>query len=328
MEAVAGANEAEQTPQGAEQTPPKPEAARAGQALDAAGRTIAEPATDQAGPAVSAAAQTTEQVAESASEHTPQTPGFGERGRMRRRARFLRKARELAYRDLGGLVFDLHRFGQRNDPLVLAKLGTLRQIDIELRELEDVLGDRRPVTVLREVGIAACPRCAAIHGSDDRFCPGCGLAFDANADRPISTAPVSQPVHTLATSQPSPLAGPAATASSPPSSHPAPPGVEPAPPVKPTAAPVAAKPSSPLTSPQAPSASPQVSPPTFPQASPPASPPASPQASPQASPPASPPASAPAPPPASAPTSPESHRPERPEEDEPTQVLRPPARGT
>ncbi|MCW3069003.1 MAG: hypothetical protein JWL67_1628, partial [Solirubrobacterales bacterium] len=27
---------------------------------------------------------------------------------MRRRARFLRKARELAYRDLGGLVFNLH----------------------------------------------------------------------------------------------------------------------------------------------------------------------------------------------------------------------------
>ena len=50
-------------------------------------------------------------------------PGFGERGRMRRRARFLRKARELAYRDLGGLVFNLHRFGQRNDALVLAKLS-------------------------------------------------------------------------------------------------------------------------------------------------------------------------------------------------------------
>jgi cell division protein FtsN len=110
---------------------------------------------------------------------------------MRRRARFLRKARELAYRDLGGLVFDLHRFGQRNDPLVLAKLAMLRQLDTELRELERVLRERRPVIVLREVGIAACPRCAAIHGSDDRFCPGCGLAFDANADRPISTMPMA-----------------------------------------------------------------------------------------------------------------------------------------
>ncbi len=148
---------------------------------------------------------------------------------MRRRARFLRKARELAYRDLGGLVFDLHRFGQRNDPLVLAKLATLRQIDTEVRELEAVLNDRRPVTVLREVGIAACPRCAAIHGSDDRFCPGCGLAFDAKADRPISTAPVSPirrraaqapritprhpgPRHRGTRSAPAPAASPAAPA--------------------------------------------------------------------------------------------------------------------
>jgi hypothetical protein len=119
------------------------------------------------------------------------TPGFGERGRMRRRARFLRKARELAYRDLGGLVFDLHRFGVRNDEVVRAKLSTLAQMDAELRALEQALGRHQGVTVLREVGIAACPRCAAIHGRDDRFCPGCGLEFDANAQRPLSTAPVS-----------------------------------------------------------------------------------------------------------------------------------------
>jgi hypothetical protein len=154
--------------------------------------------------------------ADEAGEETqpPQAPGFGERGRMRRRTRFLRKARELAYRDLGGLVFDLHRFGQRNDPLVLAKLATLRQIDTEVRELETVLNDHRPVTVLHEVGIAACPRCAAIHGSDDRFCPGCGLAFDAKADRPISTAPVNQqrqpaaPVTPLAATAPATASAP------------------------------------------------------------------------------------------------------------------------
>ena len=67
------------------------------------------------------------------------SPGFSERGRMRRRARFLRKARELAYRDLGGLVFNLHRFGQRNDVLVIAKLSTLGHIDAELRALEMAL---------------------------------------------------------------------------------------------------------------------------------------------------------------------------------------------
>ena len=62
--------------------------------------------------------------------------GFQSRGRARRRLRFLRKARELAYRDLGGLVFNLHRFGQRNDALVLAKLTTLGHIDRELRTIE------------------------------------------------------------------------------------------------------------------------------------------------------------------------------------------------
>ena len=96
---------------------------------------------------------------------SPTPPGFGSRGRVRRRARFLRKARELAYRDLGGLVFSLHRFGQRNDELVLAKLSTLSRIDAELRALESSLAERQPVTVLREAGITACPRCAAIHSA-------------------------------------------------------------------------------------------------------------------------------------------------------------------
>lgn len=114
--------------------------------------------------------------------------GFGSRGRLRRRARFLRKARELAYRDLGGLVFSLHRFGQRNDALVLAKLATLSRIDAELRALEDALSERQPVTVLREAGITACPRCAAIHSGEDRFCPSCGLPMSRRSDLPIAGA--------------------------------------------------------------------------------------------------------------------------------------------
>lgn len=116
-------------------------------------------------------------------------PGFGSRGRARRRARFLRRARELAYRDLGGLVFNLHRFGQRNDALVLGKLNTLGHIDTELRAIEAALGERRSVTVLREAGITACPRCAAIHASEDRFCPNCGLPMRRDADLPIAGAP-------------------------------------------------------------------------------------------------------------------------------------------
>jgi hypothetical protein len=114
----------------------------------------------------------------------PEPAGFQPRGRARRRARFLRKARELAYRDLGGLVFNLHRFGQRNDALVLAKLSTLGHIDDELRGIEASLGERRPLTVLREAGITACPRCAAIHSSEDNFCPNCGLSMARHANLP------------------------------------------------------------------------------------------------------------------------------------------------
>ena len=153
------------------------------------------------------------------------SPGFSERGRMRRRARFLRKARELAYRDLGGLVFNLHRFGQRNDALVLAKLSTLGQIDTELRTLEGALAEHQSVTVLRDAGIAACPRCAAIHGSEDRFCPNCGLAMDRRAERPVAGAPAS----VAPAPAPAPTSAPATSAPATSAPAPTPPAPTPAP---------------------------------------------------------------------------------------------------
>jgi hypothetical protein len=175
-----------------------------------------KPAADQSPPAGAVAA--------------PESPSFRSRASARRRARFLRRARELAYRDLGGLVFNLHRFGARNDALVLAKLTTLGHIDAELRALEDALQERRPITVLREAGITACPRCAAIHGSEDRFCPSCGLAIGRHVDLPAdlrsgpgapvawsATAPSAQPP--LAPAQPA-SAEPARVAPSAPAPQP------------------------------------------------------------------------------------------------------------
>jgi hypothetical protein len=145
----------------------------------------------------------------------PGATGFGARGRVRRRARFLRKARELAYRDLGGLVFNLDRFGQRNDALVLAKLATLTKIDSELRSIEAALSSRHPITVLREAGVTACPRCAAIHSGEDHFCPGCGLPLSRHVDLPISGV-VSSPQPAVAGAPQS--VAPAAPQSAPPPS--------------------------------------------------------------------------------------------------------------
>jgi len=109
----------------------------------------------------------------------PAPPSFRHRGRLRRRLRYLRRVRELGYRDVGGLVFDLRRFGRDEPRLVAAKLETLTAVDTELRGLEDALGDQRPVAELREPGVGACPRCAALHASDARFCSACGMDLRA-----------------------------------------------------------------------------------------------------------------------------------------------------
>ena len=153
-----------------------------------------------------------------ASTFAEQEPGFQSRGRSRRRARFLRRARELAYRDLGGLVFDLHRFSQRNDELVLAKLTTLDHIDSELRAIEASLHERQPLTVLREAGVTACPRCSAIHSSEDNFCPSCAMPSGRHADLPAGFQAAAPAAQHVAASAPPPAGAPAST----PSSAPAP----------------------------------------------------------------------------------------------------------
>jgi hypothetical protein len=107
----------------------------------------------------------------------PEGPSFRDRGRYRRRLRYLRRVRELGFRDLGGLMHDLHRFGRDGTRLVEGKLAALDVVDRELRTLERALADQRPYTELQEAGVAACPRCAALHATDARFCSSCGLGL-------------------------------------------------------------------------------------------------------------------------------------------------------
>jgi hypothetical protein len=148
---------------------PRPPRRRANrpQATDASTAEV-QPTEDQ--PAVPAGAEPPDPAA-------APSPSFRNRGRLRRRMRFLRRVRELGFRDLGGLVFDQHKFGRLNEELVRGKVAALAAVDAELRALEHALRERRDITELREPGITACPRCGTLHGSDANFCPSCGLAI-------------------------------------------------------------------------------------------------------------------------------------------------------
>jgi ribosomal protein L40E len=112
----------------------------------------------------------------------PPRPGFRERSRLRRRLQYLRRVRELGFRDLGGLVFDQHRFARPDESLLQAKLTALAAVDGELRAIAHVLDDERPITELREVGVSACARCGALVGSDARYCSSCGTAVRGARD--------------------------------------------------------------------------------------------------------------------------------------------------
>jgi hypothetical protein len=149
---------------------PRPPRRRANEPQATEGATASEVQPTEVRPAVPAGAEPADPAA-------PPEPSFRNRGRLRRRLRFLRRVRELGFRDLGGLVFDQHKFNRPNEELVRGKVAALAAVDGELRALEEALNERRAITELREPGITACPRCGTLHGSDANYCPSCGLAL-------------------------------------------------------------------------------------------------------------------------------------------------------
>jgi hypothetical protein len=122
-----------------------------------------------------------------APEDLERRSGAGRRGKLRRRVRFLRRARELALRDLGGLVYEAHRRDQDGGKVVKEKVQHLGVIDEELLGLEAELGTPRGETVLREPGVGGtCRRCGELHASDAHFCSRCGLDLTAvPAEAPV-----------------------------------------------------------------------------------------------------------------------------------------------
>jgi hypothetical protein len=132
------------------------------------------------------------------------------RGRLRRRVAFLRAARELLLRDLGGFVYELHRTAgdveyEGHRRLRETKLTRLTRVDAELHELELRLDDVRRNVVVREPGVGGeCPECGELYGSDANFCGHCGfplteagrkaLAANTAPEPPLALEPAPKPI--------------------------------------------------------------------------------------------------------------------------------------
>ncbi len=93
------------------------------------------------------------------------------RGKLRRRAAFLRAAREVLLRDLGGFVYELHRTAhdmehEAHRRLRETKLTRLSRVDAELHEIETRLDDFRRQVLVREPGVGGdCPQCGELFSS-------------------------------------------------------------------------------------------------------------------------------------------------------------------
>ena len=148
----------------------------------------------------------------------------GRRGRLRRRLRYLRRARELMLRDLGGLVYEVHRTGggdvNAHRSLLGAKVQRLANVERETHAIEDALMAPRADAVVFQPGIGgSCPVCAELYGSAARFCANCGT--------PLGVTPaVGGPP---ALHEPVPPAGPIGPATAAPVRTPAAPAIPDAP---------------------------------------------------------------------------------------------------
>jgi len=124
-------------------------------------------------------------------------PAAGRPGRLRRRLRYLRRAREVMLRDLGGLMYEVHRSGGgdygAHANVIGSKVERLKSLDAETRAIEEALAAPRSETVVFQPGVGGtCDFCGEIYGSDARFCSHCGSPT-GSAVR-ATPAPISRPL--------------------------------------------------------------------------------------------------------------------------------------
>jgi hypothetical protein len=146
-------------------------------------------------------------------------PPSGRRGKLRRRLRYLRRARELMLRDLGGLLYEVHRTGggdvTAHSQLIAAKVERLSSLDAEARAIESALGARRSEAVVFQPGIGGtCDACGELYGSAAHFCSNCGAPTGAVAAAPAEQRTVP-PMPKAPATEAEPGAATAATGAAP-----------------------------------------------------------------------------------------------------------------
>jgi len=151
----------------------------------------------------------------------PLRPPAGRRGRLRRRLRYLRRARELMLRDLGGLLYEVHRTGggdvQAHATVVNAKVQRIVSVDAEAHAIETALAAPRAEAIVFQPGIGgSCPTCGELYGTGARFCSNCGGPLGAvvtPAESPSSGATIESIFGRPAPTQEDPPTGTPAAAS-------------------------------------------------------------------------------------------------------------------
>ena len=124
------------------------------------------------------------------------------RSKLRRRVAFLRAAREVLLRDLGGFMYEVHRTAhdvefEAHRRLRETKLMRLARVDAELHEIETRLDDVRRQVLVREPGVGGeCPECGELFSSWAHYCWSCGLPLTESARKDLAArtaAPPSRP---------------------------------------------------------------------------------------------------------------------------------------
>ena len=97
-------------------------------------------------------------------------------------------------RDLGGLLYEVHRSGggdvAAHATVLTTKVQRISGLDAEAHALETALASPRPEALLFEPGIGGtCPNCGELFSSAAHFCANCGASV---TDLPAPAAPVGQ----------------------------------------------------------------------------------------------------------------------------------------